>query len=262
MYLSGVWAMVYVSERDYIVLLETADRLSQSSGSAPALTRALLEQVPPLFHADMAAILSLDFAAYGVEGFSRAPRGGMLVSGEPLAQLVLQHPLVGHYATAARLQPHMVSEFIDWPSWTSSAIYDEVYRKLGTPYQMLIPMALTMTGGKAAVIDLVRNGPDFTLRERDMACVLQSSIIAAFRGAETAARRPHEATERDAILSYALTPRELDVARLLAEGRTAVSIGRVLSASPRTIGKHLEHIYSKTGTHDRLAVAALMRDWF
>lgn len=64
------------------------------------------------------------------------------------------------------------------------------------------------------------------------------------------------------MLGYALTPRELDVARLLAEGRTAVSIGRVLSASPRTIGKHLEHIYSKTGTHDRLAVAALMRGWF
>lgn len=254
--------MVYVSERDLVAVFETAHRLSMNSGSTAALTRALLEEIPPLFHADMAAILSVDFTGCSVDGFTRAPSGDMLIGGDPLAHLLLQHPLVGHYASADRLQPHVVSEFIDWRSWTSSAIYDEVYRKLGTPYQLLIPMDLRATAGKATVMDLVRKFPDFTLRERDMACVLQGSIVVTCRSAETSDQRTYDATERDSFVKYALTPRELDVAKLLAEGRTAVSIGRVLSASPRTIGKHLEHIYSKTGIHDRLVMAALMRDWF
>ena len=254
--------MVYVSEGDLSVLLETAHRLSQSSGSPTVLIKALLEQVPPLFHADVAAVLSVDFTDYAFEGFVRAPRGDMLVTGEPLAQLLPQHPLVGHYTTAPRLEPHIVSEFVDWKSWKSSAIFDVVYRRLGTPYALLIPMTLTVTGGKATFLDLTRNFPDFTPRERDMARVLQGPIIVAYRTAESSDQCKSGPQDEESITKYGLTPREIDVAKLLAEGRTAVSIGRALSASPRTVGKHLEHIYLKTGAHDRLAVAFLMRDWF
>ncbi len=254
--------MVYVSEGDLSVLLETAHRLSQRSGSPTALTKVMLEQVPPLFHAHVAAVVSVNFTCYAVEGFARAPRGDMLVTGEPLAQLLRQHPLVGHYATAPRLEPQIVSEFVDWKTWRSSAIFDAVYHRLGTQYELLIPMTLTMTGGKATFLDLTRNFPDFTPRERDMARVLQGPIIDAYRTAESSDQCISCPTDEKSITKYGLTPRELDVAKLLAEGRTAVSIGRYLSASPRTVGKHLEHIYLKTGAHDRLAAAFLMRDWF
>lgn len=51
-----------------------------------------------------------------------------------------------------------------------------------------------------------------------------------------------------------LTPRELEVVRLLACGYTAHRMGRMLSISPRTIRKHLEHVYQKLNCHDRLLV--------
>lgn len=49
-----------------------------------------------------------------------------------------------------------------------------------------------------------------------------------------------------------LTGRELAVLSLLAEGMTAVAIGRRLEIAARTVHKHLEHVYAKMGTADRL----------
>ena len=49
-----------------------------------------------------------------------------------------------------------------------------------------------------------------------------------------------------------LTPREHAVLLLLAEGLVAEAIARRLSISTRTVSKHLEHVYRKLGTSDRL----------
>jgi DNA-binding CsgD family transcriptional regulator len=42
-----------------------------------------------------------------------------------------------------------------------------------------------------------------------------------------------------------LTPRELDVARLAAQGYTAIEIGRELHIGERTVESHLAHTYAK-----------------
>lgn len=52
-----------------------------------------------------------------------------------------------------------------------------------------------------------------------------------------------------------LTSREEQVVDLLTAGFTAVAIGHILGISPRTVRKHLENVYRKLGTHDRLLVA-------
>jgi DNA-binding NarL/FixJ family response regulator len=57
-----------------------------------------------------------------------------------------------------------------------------------------------------------------------------------------------------------LTPRELTVLTLLAEGLTAGAASRRLSISPHTVTKHLENIYRKLDTHDRLATVMLARE--
>jgi len=49
-----------------------------------------------------------------------------------------------------------------------------------------------------------------------------------------------------------LTPRELAVLSLLAEGLTAAAIGRRLMITERTVHKHLQHSYTKLGVTDRL----------
>jgi DNA-binding NarL/FixJ family response regulator len=58
-----------------------------------------------------------------------------------------------------------------------------------------------------------------------------------------------------------LTQRELEVLSLLVEGFSQPEIAEKLFISPRTVGKHFEHILSKLGVHNRAqAVAVAVRD--
>jgi DNA-binding CsgD family transcriptional regulator len=50
-----------------------------------------------------------------------------------------------------------------------------------------------------------------------------------------------------------LTAREREVLQWVAAGKTNAQIGAILSASPRTVGKHLENIYEKLGVETRTA---------
>jgi non-specific serine/threonine protein kinase len=56
---------------------------------------------------------------------------------------------------------------------------------------------------------------------------------------------------------YGLSPRELEVLRLLAEGRTDREIGEALFISPRTVSRHLQNIYAKLQVNSRSAASAL-----
>jgi len=54
-----------------------------------------------------------------------------------------------------------------------------------------------------------------------------------------------------------LTPREGDVMHWLSQGKTDAEIAALLTISPRTVHKHLEHVYVKLGVETR--TAAVMR---
>jgi DNA-binding CsgD family transcriptional regulator len=50
-----------------------------------------------------------------------------------------------------------------------------------------------------------------------------------------------------------LTPREVEVLRLLARGLSNKEIAQRLVIAPKTVSNHAEHIYAKTGTRTRAA---------
>jgi HD-GYP domain-containing protein (c-di-GMP phosphodiesterase class II) len=52
-----------------------------------------------------------------------------------------------------------------------------------------------------------------------------------------------------------LTAREVEVLRLLARGRTNKQVAPQLEISPKTVGRHVESIYSKIGASTRAAAA-------
>ena len=56
---------------------------------------------------------------------------------------------------------------------------------------------------------------------------------------------------------YQLTPRETDVLGWVAKGKTNRDIGEILGMSPRTVNKHLEHVYAKIGVESRSGAAAI-----
>lgn len=59
------------------------------------------------------------------------------------------------------------------------------------------------------------------------------------------------------IPAFALTRREAEVLYWVCRGKTGPDIGEILGSSPRTVNKHLEHIYAKLGVETRTAAAGL-----
>ena len=55
-----------------------------------------------------------------------------------------------------------------------------------------------------------------------------------------------------------LTPQELQIALLLAGGRTTRETAATLFLSPKTVEYHLRHVYQKLGINSRDALAAVL----
>ena len=68
--------------------------------------------------------------------------------------------------------------------------------------------------------------------------------------------RPRDARTGRADVRALLSPRELDVLRLAAEGKDNDAIARTLTLSVRTIERHLHNIYAKLDIHGKSARAA------
>jgi HD-GYP domain-containing protein (c-di-GMP phosphodiesterase class II) len=75
------------------------------------------------------------------------------------------------------------------------------------------------------------------------------AVEAVLTSAGQASRR--EAVERPA----GLTPRETEVLRLIAGGRTAKEAARELKIAPKTADNHIQNLYSKIGVTTRAAAA-------
>ena len=73
-----------------------------------------------------------------------------------------------------------------------------------------------------------------------------------------ALRTVTETSTQQRLRDAALTPRETEVLAWLAKGKTNRDIADILGMSPRTVNKHLEHIFEKLGVETRAAAAAIV----
>lgn len=85
---------------------------------------------------------------------------------------------------------------------------------------------------------------------------LDTSQAVAYALGETSPTET-EVSAGDALLST-LTPRESQVARMLAEGLTNKQIAQALVVAPRTVESHVEHIFTKLGVNTRTQAAILL----
>jgi DNA-binding CsgD family transcriptional regulator len=68
--------------------------------------------------------------------------------------------------------------------------------------------------------------------------------------------------DRQAVADlFGLTPRETDVALLLAEGMKPQGIAERLGLGRGTVGSHLKRAFDKTETHSQAALAVLLRQF-
>ncbi|MGY1679106.1 response regulator transcription factor [Geodermatophilus sp. SYSU D01176] len=158
------------------------------------------------------------------------------------------HPLMRWYATTRSTGPQTLGAVPTTIAdrslrgrWAAFA------RPLGITHQLALPLL-----GDGGVETYLLSRPDGDFRDADtaLATVVQSALGALYRQHRLLAGRatppPEGATD------VGLTGRETAVLRLLADGLTAASIARRLGCSPRTVRKHLEHLYRKLGVGDRL----------
>lgn len=159
-------------------------------------------------------------------------------------------------ATQQSAGPRRVSESVSRSESLRTRAYAELLHLLGAEYQLTILTGRgPATAGRSWVF--IRSDRDFSLDERDLAARLQPILIALDVAGGMAApiaapiAAPREETER-----VRLTDRELEVLRLVDQGLTAIAIGHVLRVSEKTVRKHLQNVYQKLGTHDRLLAVA------
>jgi two-component system, NarL family, response regulator LiaR len=124
-------------------------------------------------------------------------------------------------------------------------------------------LALTSILGSASVVEAIRAGAIGYLHKDTQAAELRTAIKAA------AAGQVHLSPQASAYLLGAvriperpepLTPREMDVLLLLAQGQSNKEIARTLHLVEETVKDHVRHILAKLGVKSRTqAVLAAIR---
>jgi two-component system, NarL family, response regulator NreC len=173
-------------------------------------------------------------------------------------------------------QPDMtvVGEASDAPSAFSLAAQ--------TPNIMLVDLTLDGSDGVALLRDLTARHPrirliavtmhhdEETVRQAFLAGAAgyvvkgaaSTELVAALRAVANNQHYVHPVVASVVIVdslrwlrqSDRLSPREIEVLRLVTAGRTAVETGRALGISAHTVRRHLSNMASKVGVHGRVAL--------
>jgi HD-GYP domain-containing protein (c-di-GMP phosphodiesterase class II)/DNA-binding CsgD family transcriptional regulator len=91
--------------------------------------------------------------------------------------------------------------------------------------------------------------PSRAAEELERACAEGRLDVACARSVLEAAGEARKPSR--SVWPAGLTDREVEVLRLLATGLSNKQIARKLTVSPKTVGRHVEHIYSKLGVSTR-----------
>jgi len=169
-----------------------------------------------------------------------------------------RHPLLRYYLATGDLAPQQVA---DVPSGLAGprtrAQWAELSRCHGIEHQLAIPLP---PGTEAPRWFVLGRSDAFGAEQMHLARRVQKVIAGLDRQAAALRQWQFRAPVPDAVAvatDVHLTPRELSVLTLVADGLTAAAVARRLVVAERTVHKHLERTYAKLGVSDR--VSAVLR---
>ncbi|MFE8947076.1 LuxR C-terminal-related transcriptional regulator [Streptomyces sp. NPDC007856] len=170
-----------------------------------------------------------------------------------LALLRAGYPFARHYANRTDRMP-VTARRTAGRRWPDSPMAHLLGEALDVDHVLGVPLPGSTTPVTGCLV--YRAGADFTDDHLVMAERAQPLLAAVERQRQLLEewRRglgPGGAPDERAA-DCALTPRETTVLLLLTDALTADAIGRRLGISVRTVHKHIENIYRKLGTRDRL----------
>ena len=161
------------------------------------------------------------------------------------------HPLLNYYLSTGDTSPQQVA---DVPSVFAGprmrARWVELGRCHGFEHQLAVPLTAGAHGRRWFVLG--RPEP-FSPARMALAGRVQRLIVGLDRQATTLQRWQRGMPPAAVATDVHLTPRELAVLTLVAEGLTAAAAARRLVVAERTVHKHLERVYAKFGVSDRVS---------
>ena len=219
--------------------------------------RTAAEAVADLLPADSLGWIGAEPPGGEVEMYGTADSDRPEIS-QAVARVLSIHPMWTSYsARPDDLAPRRMSDLVAPRMWRSHPVYSEVFAPMGATHQLTIILAPVGPQGWIGWC-FHRITQDFGDDELELARRLRPMLIALDQASRMAFSRVADQPEPAAREHLGLTPREDEVLSLLAGGLTAAAIAHVCRLSPRTVRKHLEHIYAKLGCHDRLQAVQKM----
>lgn len=161
-----------------------------------------------------------------------------------------KHPMVlAMRAHPGSVTPLRMSDLVPISEWRDHEVYRELFRLMGITYQLTLPLV----PGRLNAWVFNRSFSDFSDDTVTLAGSLQP-LLAAIELFDHRGFGPiPEFVDR-----RRLTAREAEILNLIASGMSTMQIAYMTRVSPRTVNKHIEHLYDKLGVHDRVSAAMLV----
>ena len=248
--------MATFTEADARAMLAFVHDLA-SAADVDSLRRNAARELRRLIPSDSVTLVEIDAAARVIRGALDPP------DAEPSSDLnsaYWEHrgdnPVVRHRRATRDPDALKMTDFVTQRQFRRLPLYASFFRHVGVEYQL--SASLGEPNPKVLTVGCNRSSRDFSERDRAALRLLRSHLAAAYEAVETRARFLSVPAEEEGRPpdDFGLTTREREILAWVARGKTNPQIARALFLSPRTVQKHLEHVFKKLGVATRTEAAA------
>ena len=253
--------MNHLTRNDFANALQLLVRVEAQAGNISSFARAVVRELGDYVVSELTTLSVCDlFTGHRqVVGLPRERLGADEI--ECFDRHFFEHPLIRHHGIEGGSQTRRISDLVSRHEFQRSALYGDYYRRIRLEYEIAMPLFSDQHTLVSVVLN--RRRLEFSERDRERLELVRPHLVFLYRHARKGVAAPSGDSalpiqvQASALCQPGLTTRESEVMYWLACGKTDVEIAALLSISPRTVQKHLEHIYVKLGVETR--TAAVMR---
>jgi DNA-binding CsgD family transcriptional regulator len=202
-----------------------------------------------------------DFASFSALPMRNPENALVLQDGRPpmsaqdraeWGRLLITHPYARHVAEASDPAVRL-TDVVDLRQFIGTEIYQVCLQPIGATYQAAL--RLSRRPDSFTLISVWRADRDFGERELEPALVFARALRAAWGLRLVLSQLASEASAVDVTTDPPLTARQAEVVSLVAQGLTNQQIAVRLQVTPRTVRKHVEDLFRRTGARSRTELA-------
>ena len=242
-----------VRDSDLRVMLDVVEAVSAAPPDVPGLPAEAYEQLATLVPSDLMSFCDFDYRlerAY-LDQDSTGDTWGYVVDPTDSDEFFTHYwdtkPCSYPNRTGDRRTVTTVSDFYTQREWHQTPMFVDCFLGSGHPFDHSISTCMPGSSSRLQRLLFFRlSSRDFDERERLLLSLLRPHL------AEVMAERK---TARESAVE--LTPRQVELMRLVADGRTNAQIAAELVVSTHTVRRHLENIFERLHVTSR--AAAVMR---